>query len=279
MTLLEKAEKKLGRYAIPHIMRYFIIAKAAVYLIGLVVPQVYGLLYLTPELITEKHQFWRLISFLILPEYESFYDILWMVIYIYFYYFISEMLESNWGAFRFNVFLLIGYLFAVIGCFLFKTAASDYILLETIFLAFATLFPDIRFYVFFIIPVRSMWLGIISGIMIVLEIGLALSAHDWSYALYLLLCMGNYILFFAPRLFELIRSGNRKTQYQTKIREAMPYRSPSGGKVLGDTPFHRCCVCGITDLDDPSMTFRYCSSCAGNYEYCSNHLHNHEHKQ
>ena len=41
--------------------------------------------------------------------------------------------------------------------------------------------------------------------------------------------------------------------------------------------FHRCAVCGITELDDPNMTFRYCSQCNGNYEYCERHIHNHVH--
>ena len=42
---------------------------------------------------------------------------------------------------------------------------------------------------------------------------------------------------------------------------------------------HRCAVCGRTELDDPTLEFRYCSKCNGNYEYCSDHLFSHEHKQ
>ena len=42
---------------------------------------------------------------------------------------------------------------------------------------------------------------------------------------------------------------------------------------------HRCAVCGRTELDDPNLEFRYCSKCNGNYEYCSDHLFNHEHKK
>jgi hypothetical protein len=40
---------------------------------------------------------------------------------------------------------------------------------------------------------------------------------------------------------------------------------------------HRCTVCGITEKDDPQMDFRYCSTCEGDYEYCIEHLKNHEH--
>lgn len=42
-------------------------------------------------------------------------------------------------------------------------------------------------------------------------------------------------------------------------------------------PKHRCAVCGRTELDDENLTFRFCSKCAGNYEYCSDHLYTHIH--
>ena len=31
---------------------------------------------------------------------------------------------------------------------------------------------------------------------------------------------------------------------------------------------HKCAVGGRTELDDPSLEFRYCSKCNGNYEMC-----------
>jgi hypothetical protein len=43
--------------------------------------------------------------------------------------------------------------------------------------------------------------------------------------------------------------------------------------------FHKCTVCGITEKDNPDMDFRYCSKCAGDYEYCMDHLKNHDHMQ
>lgn len=40
---------------------------------------------------------------------------------------------------------------------------------------------------------------------------------------------------------------------------------------------HRCAVCGKTEQDDENLTFRYCSKCEGEYEYCSEHLYTHIH--
>jgi len=41
--------------------------------------------------------------------------------------------------------------------------------------------------------------------------------------------------------------------------------------------FHKCTVCGVTEKDNPDMEFRYCMTCEGHYEYCMEHLKNHEH--
>ena len=40
---------------------------------------------------------------------------------------------------------------------------------------------------------------------------------------------------------------------------------------------HRCAICGRTEKDDPTLEFRFCSKCFGNYEYCQYHLYTHEH--
>ncbi|MGN0317040.1 MAG: hypothetical protein ACI4E1_03790 [Lachnospira sp.] len=40
---------------------------------------------------------------------------------------------------------------------------------------------------------------------------------------------------------------------------------------------HRCAVCGRTEADAPDLTFRFCTKCKGNYEYCSDHIYTHTH--
>ncbi len=41
---------------------------------------------------------------------------------------------------------------------------------------------------------------------------------------------------------------------------------------------HKCSICGQTEISNPSLEFRYCSKCVGNYEYCQQHLFTHTHK-
>ena len=40
---------------------------------------------------------------------------------------------------------------------------------------------------------------------------------------------------------------------------------------------HKCAICGRTENDDPNLSFRYCSKCTGNKEYCQDHLFTHTH--
>ena len=40
---------------------------------------------------------------------------------------------------------------------------------------------------------------------------------------------------------------------------------------------HKCAICGRTEKDSEDLSFRFCSKCNGNYEYCQNHLFTHTH--
>ena len=48
-------------------------------------------------------------------------------------------------------------------------------------------------------------------------------------------------------------------------------------KGAGQITKHRCAICGRTELDGDMLEFRFCSKCAGNYEYCQDHLFSHTH--
>ena len=61
---------------------------------------------------------------------------------------------------------------------------------------------------------------------------------------------------------EEVKSENVKKVYNNK---------PSGELV------HKCAICGRTSIDHPELSFRFCSKCNGNYEYCQDHLFTHVH--
>ena len=57
---------------------------------------------------------------------------------------------------------------------------------------------------------------------------------------------------------------NANSEKSTWDSANKPYINPRGTK-------HRCAVCNRTELDGDNLTFRFCTKCAGNLEYCQDH--------
>jgi hypothetical protein len=65
---------------------------------------------------------------------------------------------------------------------------------------------------------------------------------------------------------------HRQKRRQKQFRAQFAQPRPGSGITK-----HKCAICGRTEKDDPTLTFRYCSKCAGSYEYCQDHLFTHNH--
>ena len=278
MKLLDKMERKLGRFAIHNLMRYIVIGTAIAYVLYLVNPEYLSYLYLNPDLVA-RGQVWRIITFIFIPSNLS--NPLFTLISLYFYYFIGQGLEARWGAFRFNVYYFTGIICAIASSFLLHTYGVPDYLNETLFLAFAALYPNVVVLLFFILPIKVKWLGWLTAGTLLFQF---ITGPTWTVRFYLLISLVNFFLFFGPQLFEKIRSWIRRDKYYKKANiyqgprasfSARPNR-PATDNVTR-VAFHRCHICGKTELDDPNMQFRYCSKCGGAYEYCMDHLYNHEH--
>ena len=269
MKLMDKLERKIGKYAIRNLMLYIILGNIAVYLLCMFNTSLVFYLYLDPHAV-RSGQVWRLITFLFIPPSVSYTQLFMVAISLYFYYFIGRMLENQWGAFRFNVYYFIGVICTIAVSLTFKVTGSTSYLNESLFLAFATLFPEMQVLLFFFIPIKVKWMGIIAAALMIVQF----ITGDWGTKLMILASFLNYILFFGPILWDKIKYGRRKEQYFKKVN----YRKEGGkGKIIQDVAFHRCCICGKTEKDDPNMQFRYCSQCDGSREYCMDHLYDHVH--
>jgi hypothetical protein len=73
------------------------------------------------------------------------------------------------------------------------------------------------------------------------------------------------VLFFWHDILLRTKAGRRRMVAQTEKTR------------LANVPRHTCVTCGVTNLSDPKMSFRYCSKCAGAPCYCTEHIHTHEH--
>ncbi len=268
MKLMDTLERKLGRFAIRNLMLYIVLGNIAVFCMCIFNTDLVRYLTLDPYQVLHG-QIWRLVTFLFIPPSVYVGSLFTVAIALYFDYFIGRALESRWGAFRFNVYYLIGVLCTIAASLIFNIYGSTTYLNESLFLAFATLFPDVQLLLFFFIPIKVKWLGLLSAALLLYQF----IVGSWATRLMILACFLNYILFFGPQLIQKIRYVIRRKQYVQKSRPI--HQGP--GKVIYDVPFHRCCICGKTEKDDPTMQFRYCSQCDGSREYCMDHLYDHVH--
>ncbi|MCR5691223.1 MAG: hypothetical protein K6G62_03295 [Eubacterium sp.] len=296
MNFIDRLEKKFGGRGIPNLMIYVLAISGAGYLLGLYNPMIYySYLSLDVYQIIHGGQVWRLVTFLLNPNVlggsgSGISGIFWFAIMAWIYYSIGSNLEKIWGSFRFTLFYFSGILmiwvisflaYFVLGFFAGYQVVGSYISLlvtleyisQSLFLAFALVFPDAQFLLFFIIPVRAKWLAIfyflIDAYIIVSNV--IKGPLYWLVAAEVLASIINVLIFVyvgknRPSMSARVKQKKRKREFDHKVKTV----NPKG-------PIHRCAICGRTELDAPHLDFRYCSKCQGSYEYCSEHLFTHEH--
>ncbi|NMB34395.1 MAG: rhomboid family intramembrane serine protease [Clostridium sp.] len=262
MNLIDRLERKFGKYAIRNLPMYICGLNLLVYLLGLLDTNIYRHIFLIPQLVI-KGEVWRLITYVFIPPETSYSSIIWILFILYFYYTMSTTLENEWGSFRFNIYYFAGMLGTTIASFIFQIPATAVFINLSIFLAFAHLYPEYRIYIFMLIPIKIKYLGWLSWAFI----GYKLIVYPPFMKVYVLIPIINFFLFFAKDIY---------MEYRTKGNAAYRRRKFKGSHKE-KLYIHKCTVCGITEKDDPNMEFRYCLTCEGNYEYCMEHLKNHEH--
>ena len=260
-ALLNKLERILGRFAVPHLPLYLVAGQVVVFfchwrgVIGL------DPLQLVPAAVLAG-QPWRLFTFLLIPPDVS----IWFIAFSWWlFYLMGEALEEYWGAFHFNLFLLTGWALTVGAAFLTPDMpAANSFLAGSVFLAFAWLNPNFELALFFILPVKIKWLALLTWAGYAASFALS----GWSTRWQVLAGTGNFLIFFSRDIFLTARL-HRRRMTGSAARFARSNDEPA--------PRHRCRICGKTDLTHPTLDFRYCSKCAGEQCYCPEHISNHEH--
>ena len=291
MHFLNKMERKFGKYAIPNLSLYLILGYILGYAMQFINPAIVDFLTLNPYLILHG-QIWRLVTWIIIPP--SRLDLLTIVM-LMFYYSVGTNLERTWGTFYYNVYLLMGMFFTIIGSFLIMGISyipgvrsyervilygtetyfllvarsfSTYFINMSIFLGFAATFPDVQVLLMFIIPIKVKWMGIAYAVLL----GIQFLQSDIVGKIVIGASLLNFVLFFM-----MTRSGigmrisprqvKRRHDYSREVKRAKP----------ASVAKHKCAICGKNSEDNPEAEFRFCSKCNGNYEYCQDHLFTHTH--
>lgn len=207
---LDKLNRKFGRYGIRNLMTFIVGGMAVVYLMELLVYPMTGF-SLSSVLAFNRNavlhgQIWRLITFIFIPPDSS---ILFILFSLYFYWLIGNVLENQWGAFRFNLYYLYGMVCTVIAGMITGYATNSYLNLS-LFLAFALMYPDYQVMVFFILPVKMKYLALLDAVGLV-----ALFIMDsWAGRVALLVSLGNVILFFWHDFINGIQNAKRRYEWR-----------------------------------------------------------------
>lgn len=286
---LDRFCRKHPRLTLPGLMRYIVIGNVLVYLLDFFgtngYPIASSLLGFSADAIAHG-QIWRIVTFIFVPLSNQ--NPIVFALSLYLYYFIGNALEREWGSNKFTIFYFFGVVLNILVGFLVGGASMHYINLS-MFFAFATLYPDLQFLLFFIIPVKAKWLAWFDAAWFALSVLRYLFQGHLLLALIPVVAIFNYLLFFATDISDQVsywRTRAAQKRKQQQYRQA--YQNPGGPKVVNfhdaktqtkPNYLHKCAVCGKTDRTDPQMEFRYCSRCNGYYCYCADHINNHIHIQ
>lgn len=210
---INKLNRKFGRFAISNLMFYIVATMLFVFILDFLLPDlgVHSFIYFDRNLIMQG-QVWRIITFIFLPPNSS---IVFIAFALYFYYWIGSSLEKSWGSFYFNVFYLCGILGTIIGGIITGYAVNYYLNLS-LFLAFALLYPNEVIMLFFVIPVKVKFLGIINAVILAGMLIIGNFADKMSIVFAFL----NIILFFFSDFMKIIKFKSKyyKTRRNFKVQ-------------------------------------------------------------
>lgn len=255
--LLARLERRLGRFAIPNLILFVVAGMGMVWVLSLSRPEILGRLDLDMDAV-RAGQVWRLVTFLFMPIGSSW----WMLINLYFTWWIGSSLEQHWGPFKFNAFYFVGVLGTVVAALL-TGPQSNLWLDSSLFLAFATTFPDVTVYFMFILPIRVKWLGLLAA----LPIGYFFLMGDWATRAAILAAMGNYALFFGGHWAALLKDRNVIVRQRAKREQ---FKSEP---VFGQ---RECAICGAREADGADIRVCTCEKCGNKPRaLCLEHARNH----
>ena len=268
---------------IPNLMLYIVLGTAVVNIMCLADKSnmLYWLLCFDRAKILQG-EVWRLFSYVFTYSTSS---IFLTAVSLVCYFSLGRAIENLWGTLRFNLFYFTGVILMDIYGLITGCDANVYYLNLSLFLSYATLYPNAQFLLLFIIPVKA-WVFAVFDLVVPL---LDVLVYPFPYNLFPLVALANYFLFFGKdvvNVFPISWRANfarlfRKRKKAAPGAKTIPF--PTAGSYEATTatvkaPYtHRCTTCGRTDISNPELEFRYCSRCNGYHCYCEDHISNHEH--
>lgn len=266
--MMTKLERRWGRFAIQNLTFWIMIGQ--IFVFGMETLNELGVfrqfpveaILFLPEKVLQG-EVWRMLTY-VFQRPGTFHPLLLIFVWGIFY-MTGNALEAAWGAFRYNLFILVNIVATILGGFLLLAIfpkevwqyilMSNFYLLETVFLGFAYLNPNIEFRLFLVLPVKVKWLGFLAlGHMAYLFI------FGGAYGKVVILsAMVNLVLFLGKEVVTGFKMRQRRVAHEKDMRS------------MAEEPFHTCVACGATDKTHPERQFYY-SDGSGYCEKCQDKM-------
>lgn len=260
-------ERRYGKFSISNLTQYIIIGRVICFILQMFHSEVIEMLTLNTGAILHG-QVWRLITFLFIPTGSP----LFFLFEILFLYWIGNALEEEWGSLRYTLYLLGGILGVTASILMgqiiglpSEVLGVSSLFIYTLFLPFAWYYGEQELNIMFFFPVKVKYLAILDAILII-RIFASVPPIIWVVYGF---SMINLLVFYIVVLVKRGKQRARLAGFQYQMRKVEKEKKKSA--------LHKCAVCGVTEQDDPGMSFRYCSQCEGDYEFCEKHLRDHKH--
>jgi hypothetical protein len=254
--LLDQLERRFGRLTLPHILRWIAGFQVLTWALSLISPDFLGWLEYNREAILDG-QVWRLLTWAVYPASDF---VLIVVFAALFMFFINDSLEAEWDSFRLNLYVFASILilsltglipFAMVPGYLLST-----IFYSSVFLAFASLFPNQVIHLFGIIPIKAKWLGWANLAYLVAMV--LTSSLPLLLGSLVVIGLLPFLLTFGAGFIDSYRR-----ESTAKVR-----RHKFESEIATGVSFHECTTCRATEKTHPEREFRvaadgneFCDSC------------------
>ncbi|MCE9520648.1 MAG: rhomboid family intramembrane serine protease [Verrucomicrobia bacterium] len=279
MPLINTLEHKFGRYAIPGLINIIAGLQVTVWILSQFQPDFLQSLMLNKAMVL-RGEVWRLVTFIFLPGHSH---PVWMIIAVMLLLTVGRTLEETWGAFRVNLYVLGGIVFAATGVLLQQQWSIDDLLRNSggaqglgsalieqlrsapdvgvmcslwfsmgIFFAFACVAPNYELLLFFILPLKVKYIAMLGGAKLLLDF-----IDTEPLRVPMLFSFLNFFIACGPTFW---RNFTQRAKVAARRSRFESTQAPSGSY------FHKCAICSKTEIDDTTLEFRVT---ADGEEYCS----------
>lgn len=284
MKAIDRFCYKHPKLGIPDLMKYIVLANAAVFVLDLFTNNFFTYLLMFHYESIMHGQVWRLLTFILVPSIGGagsvgaglMINVLLFGMTSFFYYSIGTTLERYMGSTKFTVFYALGVIFNMVFGLVTHAGVNMYYINMSMFFSFAVLYPETRVLLYGIIPLKIKWLAWLDAALFAYDIVTYLRYGYVLMALMPIVAILNFFLFFGGELLGGAKYKKDVFAHKTS-RQTVNFKKAQKDIKQRKGYLHKCTVCGITDADHPNMEFRYCSKCNGYYCYCMDHINNHAH--